>query len=116
MYSYKKELSVVVSQDRQADQSDYYVLTANRLLDGRVVWFTPQEHWGIMLEDAQLFSNKENAEKKLQEIIQSNTAHFLIDLHYVELINPFHPASARENIRAFGPSTHPEFNPRSIIR
>ncbi len=104
----------MVVQNKQANQSEYYVLTANRLLDGRVVWFTSQEYWGIMIEEAHLFSNKEEAEQKIQQIIQTDSARFLIDLHCTEIRNTFLPTTTREKIRAFGPSNHPEFNPRSI--
>lgn len=106
----------MVYQDKQTDQSEYYVLTANRLLDGRVVWLTSQEYWGVMVEEAFRFSNKEDAEKKIQEITQSKMARFLIDLHYTEIKPSFLPTTTREKVRAFGPSTHPEFNLRSITR
>lgn len=104
----------MISQNEHLNQKGYFVLTANRLLDGRVVWFTSQDYWGIMLEEAQLFPNKDEAEEKLQQIIHTKASRFLIDLHCTELTSSLQPITVREKIRAYGPSTHPEFNPRSL--
>lgn len=109
-----KGLIIVVSQDKHLNQTEYFVLTANRLLDGRVVWLTPQNYWSIMIEEALLFSKKEEAEEKSQYITQTKDIHFLIDLHCTEIKNSLLPTTTREQIRASGPSTHPEFNLRSL--
>lgn len=96
------------------NQTQYFVLTANRLLDGRVVWLTPNGYWGVRLEDARFFLNKADAEQEQNQIASSDSARFLIDLHCTELKASLLPLTTREQIRAFGPSTHPEFNLRSI--
>lgn len=104
----------MASTDLNAQQETLFVLTANRFADGRVVWFTAQRYWSVLLEEAQKFSSKEALENAQEQAQQDVAAQYIIDLHSVELDSNLIPNTTREKIRAFGPSTHPEFNPRSV--
>ncbi|MDI2091269.1 DUF2849 domain-containing protein [Commensalibacter oyaizuii] len=100
--------------NKNANAEGSFVLTANRFSDGRVVWFTPQGYWSVILEEAEIFPSKE-ALDLAQEIASKDVAtQYIVDLYSVELNSNRIPRTTREQIRAFGPSTHPEFNPRSI--
>lgn len=91
-----------------------HIITANRLSDGRVVWFTEQGYWSVLLEEAYVFS-KEDMERAMEQAQQDVEKQYVVGLYGVELKPTTRiPLTTRERIRAFGPSTHPEFNPRAI--
>lgn len=86
------------------------ILTANRLSDGEAVWLSADRHWAIDIEGAEL-ARDADTEAKLEaagkkalannEVVDVN----LIDVSLVE--GSIRPNRLREQIRAFGPTTHP---------
>ncbi|MXV45093.1 DUF2849 domain-containing protein [Saccharibacter sp. 17.LH.SD] len=86
------------------------LLTATRLLDGRIVWRDAagiwQEHVG---KAAQM--TLEEAEPALEKAQETAVSQGVMGV-YVVLAHEGHPpqpVTMKEHIRAFGPSVHPEF-------
>lgn len=100
--------------DKNIQEELISVITANRFADGRVVWFTAQGYWSVMLEDAQIFSSQSDLELAQEQAQKDVAAQYIVEFYPVELNTDHIPRTTREQVRAFGPSTHPEFNPRSI--
>jgi hypothetical protein len=86
-------------------------LTANRLIDGAVVFLAIDETWVTHLDDIRVAADKDGA-SALEAIgardvaAQIVVAPYLIDV--AEENGHVAPTRYRERIRAFGPSTHPE--------
>ena len=87
------------------------VLTANRLIDGAVVFLALDETWVTRLDDLRVAVGKDDA-AALEAIGARDVAAqivvgpYLIDV--AEENGHVAPSRYRERIRAFGPSTHPE--------
>lgn len=88
------------------------ILTANRLTDGEAVWFGKDQTWVECIHDAELASDKDH-EERLTVIGQAGLqANLVVDvvLIDVELANGLIlPKRLREQIRANGPTNHPNF-------
>ena len=80
------------------------VVTANRLEDGRVVYWN-EGVWKERVEDGQLASSEKMAETMLAAAADSPLA---VNAYLIELERGGSPASFRELIRARGPSIHPQ--------
>jgi len=104
----------VISTDQNTQKETLFALTANRFADGRVVWLTAQGYWSLLLEEAQIFSSKGDVETAQQHAQKDVSSQHILDPYAVELNFNLIPQTTREKVRAFGPSTHPEFNPRSV--
>ncbi len=88
------------------------VLTANRLTDGEAVWLAADHSWAESIHDAEI-AHDAGVEAKLEmagkaalaknEVVDVN----LIDVSLSE--GRIRPNRLREQIRAFGPTTHPHF-------
>ncbi|GAN52791.1 DUF2849 domain-containing protein [Tanticharoenia sakaeratensis] len=93
------------SDRRDADGRS--VLTANRLLDGRIVWRT-DAGWTDVIDAADIVSNTD-----VEDAIAKARAHAQADgvvgVYGVQIGEDGRPVTVRERIRAFGPSTHPAF-------
>jgi hypothetical protein len=85
-----------------------YALTANRLLDGVVVFWSP-DGWIEPFPQAALFESVEAAEGVLAEARTQTRS--LIEPYAIEVRleegEPV-PRSYRERVRALGPTVHPE--------
>jgi hypothetical protein len=87
------------------------ILTANRLIDGDVVYYTGDGGWSTAIDAARLAADKDGA-AALEAIgakavaTQTIVAPYLIEVE--EQGGRILPLRYRERIRAFGPSTHPE--------
>jgi len=85
------------------------VLTANRLIDGEVVWYGADEAWIELIDGARIARDKA-AEEMLQAIGKAALADNLVvdvDLIDVELQGSrIVPTRLRERIRAAGPTNH----------
>ena len=87
------------------------ILTANRLIDGAVVFLAADGSWNTHLTGVHTATDKESA-AALEAIgardaaAQIVVAPYLIDV--AEENGRLVPTRYREHIRAFGPSTHPE--------
>ncbi|EUK17893.1 DUF2849 domain-containing protein [Commensalibacter papalotli (ex Servin-Garciduenas et al. 2014)] len=104
----------MVTINKNAKEELKSVITANRFADGRVVWLTDQGYWSVKLEEAQVISSQSDLEFAQEQAKKDVAAQYIIDPYSVELNSNNIPLTTREQVRAFGPSTHPEFNPRSI--
>ena len=92
-----------------------FVVTANRLRDGIVVWSGPGYRWVEMLADAALFDEK-SVEPALEAAVASEKRH--------EVVAPYKtgaglidgrlvPDTGREQIRALGPTVRRDLGPQA---
>lgn len=100
------------SNRRDADGRS--VVTANRLLDGIVVWRAADGSWKERITDAAVVPNDE-VEALLSSLQGKAQELGLVGIYGVQIqdgtAGPVTPKTSRERIRAFGPSIHPEFSP-----
>ncbi len=87
------------------------VLTANRLVDGEVVWLAPDGRWADTLQAAEVAATPERqaalAEIGKQAAVRNEVVDVdLIDVNVID--GTIVPVRLRERIRAAGPSIHPE--------
>ena len=83
-------------------------LTANRLIDGEVVFWSG-ERWVERFAEAELFADEvpaEEAEAHAQTLTTLLVEPYLIDVQDVE--GGVAPVSYRERVRALGPSNKPD--------
>ncbi|MFT8674757.1 MAG: DUF2849 domain-containing protein [Acetobacter sp.] len=100
-------------RNNRRDADGLSVVTANRLLDGRIVWLEPNGTWGLTIKQAQTFSNND-----MVDVLARQTAcaarDAVVGIYGVQ-VEPGssgpEPVTTREQIRAFGPSVHSEFTP-----
>jgi hypothetical protein len=84
-----------------------HLVTGNRLRDGIPVYFTHDAGWSPRIEDAQ-HVGPEAAERLLAEAQSGGPAHPVVAPYLIEATlaeGRLTPASLREHIRAFGPTT-----------
>jgi hypothetical protein len=87
-------------------------LTANRLLDGEVVFWSGHD-WVEQFADAYQFRASEPAEAALAEAKAQTT--LLIDVYLIDLVaDGSAPVSFRERIRALGPTDHLELGKPAV--
>lgn len=87
------------------------ILTANRLIDGAVVFLAADGQWVTRLGGLRIAADEEaaaalEATGARDAAAQIVVAPYLIDV--AEANGHVVPTRYRERIRAFGPSTHPE--------
>ncbi|KAA8389540.1 DUF2849 domain-containing protein [Acetobacter tropicalis] len=100
-------------RNNRRDAEGSSVITANRLLDGRIVWLAADGQWSPHIRNAHVYSNVEieDALKKQTASAQDNE---LVGVYGVQVsLSPTGPVpvTSRECIRAGGPSVHPDFTP-----
>ena len=99
-------------RNNRRDTTGASVITANRLLDGRIVWLT-QQGWSEHIGRARVFDNAD-IEGAIEQAKTTPDARMLVGIYGVQL-DPsaagISPLTVRERIRAFGPSVHPDFAP-----
>lgn len=88
-----------------------WIVTANRLRDGRVVWLSPRG-WSESLREASV-AEREDERRALEALAaQSVAACEVVDPYLVEVERTADglplPVRLRERIRALGPTVHPE--------
>ncbi|MBF0851240.1 DUF2849 domain-containing protein [Gluconobacter sp. R75690] len=86
------------------------VLTANRLLDGRTVWWCADGTWDLHIGCAALLDADE-AEALLSRASEQAQRDGVVGVYdtAVQAVVPPEPVTVREKIRAHGPTVHPEF-------
>lgn len=86
------------------------VLTANRLLDGLIVWRAADGTWQRSIAHAAVLS-PEDYESVLETATKSAQKDGVVGVYEVVVRPgpPVAPVSVRERIRAFGPTVHPQF-------
>ncbi|MGO1117985.1 DUF2849 domain-containing protein [Rhodovibrionaceae bacterium A322] len=104
-----KKLSI--SEDRPQ------VITANRLIDGVVVYFTAGNQWSVHLADAVRDGLPDPAAARLQIASAAAFAEEVVGVYPFEVDGQTgDPLSVRELIRASGPSVQLELNNRPLAR
>jgi sulfite reductase (NADPH) hemoprotein beta-component len=87
------------------------VLTANRLIDGDVVYFTAAGAWDTRIEESRIATTKDEA-AALDAIGAQAVADQLVVAPYLievaEEAGGITPLRYREHIRAYGPSNRPD--------
>lgn len=86
------------------------VLTANRLLDGHIVWRDAHGSWQRSISRAAILS-PDVYEAELTAASASAQRDGVVGVYEV-VVRPgatAQPVSVRERIRAFGPTVHPQF-------
>ncbi|BCI67650.1 DUF2849 domain-containing protein [Acetobacter aceti] len=105
---------VVDIRSNRRDADGQSVITANRLLDGITVWRAADGSWKERIAESALVSNTE-VEDLLSSLKGKAQELGLVGIYGVQVQDDTDgkviPVTARERIRAFGPSVHPEFSP-----
>jgi hypothetical protein len=86
-------------------------LTANRLIDGEVVWLGRSGQWVELLHLAQVLENPDAEAEALATGARAVTEQLLVDPYLIDLRrteNGIEPVRFRERIRAKGPTTRPD--------
>lgn len=87
------------------------VITANRLRDGTVVFFSAEAGWTEGIEDAQVFDTAEAAAAGMAATKKDEDDNLVLDVYAIDVIQKDGrsvPSRLRELIRATGPTVHPE--------
>ena len=86
-----------------SDLETFQVVTANRLRDGAIVWLNSSEGWVEDITQATVA-----AEDEIEALLAAGesdvAANLVLDVYTVEITGAHEPLSAREKIRANGPS------------
>ncbi|HEV7415290.1 DUF2849 domain-containing protein [Tianweitania sediminis] len=86
------------------------ILTANRLVDGEVVWLAPDGSWATELQSAEVVQTPEDEARLQAAGKHALAASLVVDVNLVEVSiadGTIRPNRLREQIRALGPTTHP---------
>lgn len=101
-------------RSNRRDEDGQSVITANRLLDGVVVWRASDGSWKEQIPDAAVVPNTD-VESLLSSLKGKAQELGLVGIYGVQVRDgadgKIVPVTSRERIRAFGPSVHPEFSP-----
>lgn len=87
------------------------LLTANRLMDGEVVWLAEDGAWVEEIAKAGLAREKEDIERLEEAGRAAQARNEVVDVNLidVEIVDgTVRPVRLRERIRAAGPSIHPD--------
>jgi hypothetical protein len=94
------------------------IFTANRLSDGIVVFLSGDGRW-LEAPDASGVIDTAAMETRMKAVADASEAAAIVVAPYLievtEEGGEIRPVSLRERIRAYGPSTHPEFAKQSPI-
>jgi hypothetical protein len=87
-----------------ADENGIYkVVTANRLRDGIIVYFNSDSGWTADIHQATVAAG-EDAEALVAVAEQDATSNLVVGVYAIEITGDHQPLTARERIRAEGPS------------
>ncbi len=87
------------------------VVTANRLLDGEVVWQGADGTWVELLSLARVLEGKDELADALALAEKSVAAREVVEVYAIDVAEDegrVVPVRLREMIRAAGPTTHPQ--------
>lgn len=83
----------------------FFVITANDLLTGDVVYFSTSAHWSPHLADAKPYVQSEEAQSQADHLT-TLTAHEAVGLYVIPLADKLTPLSFKEQLRAKGPTNY----------
>lgn len=95
------------------------VLTANRLSDGAVVYLTQAGTWSERIAESRIARDSTASEALLAEGQDTSSGQLADPPYLIDIAaegGDVRPLRYREQIRAFGPSIHPEFGKQPAIR
>ncbi|EAV44532.1 hypothetical protein SIAM614_05200 [Roseibium aggregatum IAM 12614] len=87
------------------------VITANRLLNGDVVWLAENGSWVERIALAKVYDGKEAVAAALAEGLEAEKNQKVVGVYEMDVTvedGVIVPVRLREKIRATGPTTHPE--------
>ncbi|SHL40887.1 DUF2849 domain-containing protein [Roseibium suaedae] len=87
------------------------IVTANRLIDGEVVWLGAGNAWVGQVSEALVLDGKDDVAAALAAGLASAERREVVDVYEVDVTEEdgkLVPVRLREKIRAKGPTTHPE--------
>ncbi|WP_305988021.1 DUF2849 domain-containing protein [Roseibium sp. MMSF_3544] len=88
------------------------VITANRLLNGDVVWLGENAAWVERVTLAKVFDGKDDVDSGLAIGQQAEKNQEVVGVYEMDVTleeGVIVPVRLRERIRAAGPTTHPQF-------
>ncbi|MEP1931911.1 MAG: DUF2849 domain-containing protein [Roseibium sp.] len=88
------------------------VITANRLLNGDVVWLGENKNWVERITLAKVFDGKDAVQTGLSLGAEAEKNQEVVGVYEMAVTvedGVIIPVRLREKIRAAGPTTHPEF-------
>lgn len=98
--------------------STQHVITANRLHDGAVVYFTAEGQWSIWLSEAAIARSEQEDEALLANAQAGDADDQVIEPYSIEVRaegSTVKPVRYREAIRAKGPTTHPHHSRTLVV-
>ncbi|MBD8892222.1 DUF2849 domain-containing protein [Roseibium litorale] len=87
------------------------IVTANRLIDGEVVWLGAGNAWVGQVSEALVLDGKDDVAAALAAGLASAERREVVDVYEVDVTEEdgkLVPVRLREKIRAKGPTTHPD--------
>lgn len=87
------------------------VITANRLLNGDVVWLAENGSWVERITLAKVYDGKDAVAAALAEGLEAEKNQKVVGVYEMDVTveeGVIIPVRLREKIRATGPTTHPE--------
>ncbi len=89
------------------------MIIANRLIDGAVVFLTPQDGWSTAIDDGLVIGDDAEAVRVFEVAKEHERTCLVIDPNLIEVVveggRP-RPLAIREAIRAFGPTVRTDVN------
>jgi len=85
------------------DDDTYQVVTANLLVSGKIIYLNANSGWHDDIKDATVAAGDE-VEELLARAQRDVAANQVVDAYAIEITGAHEPISARERIRANGPS------------
>jgi hypothetical protein len=97
----------------------FQAVTANRLTDGEVVYFTADNQWAENFSQADVAEGPEAAEALLARATPADVEAYVLGVYLFEVVEAdeqaFAPASVRESIRAKGPTIRLDLGKQAAV-
>ena len=84
----------------------YYVITANHLFNGEVVFWADADQWQYLLSEAYAFDDKDDADDNLSRVRADQVVGAYVIMVEKDASQQITPTHLREAIRASGPSNY----------
>ena len=101
-----------MAKKAEKSRSAVVVVTANRLRDGRVVWYGAADQWVEHIADASVFTGAEE-EQALGRAREWERREVVVNAYPVAVETDdaqITPVTVRERVRAVGPSVRPDLS------
>ncbi|MEM8813314.1 MAG: DUF2849 domain-containing protein [Pseudomonadota bacterium] len=95
------------------------VITANRLIDGEVVWLAAADQWVESVEAAETFADKTALSAGLGRAEAAVANRLVVDAYAIDVTaetGRLTPVRFRERIRAAGPTVRPDLGKQAATR